>query len=188
MLRSPRSAIALVVVLCSLLAAACSNGPGPGGAPGDVDRMLASALQAHAEGHLREAVDLYERILVLDPQNKFAYYNLGLIDQTQGRVDAAAANYVQAIEIDPAFTPALFNLAIIRADQGAADEAIELYRDVLAVNADDAGAHLNLGFLLLDQGHRKPGRAELAIAVQIDPSLESRIPEGLVVVGGATGP
>jgi tetratricopeptide (TPR) repeat protein len=187
MLRSPRSAIALVVVLGSLLAAACSQGPGTDGA-GDVDRTLASALQAHAEGRLGDAVDLYQEVLVLDPENKFAYYNLGLIDQTQGRIDAAAANYVQAIDIDPAFTPALFNLAIIRADQGAADEAIDLYRDVLAVNADDAGAHLNLGFLLLDRGHRKQGRAELAIAVQIDPSLESRIPEGLVVVGGATGP
>lgn len=188
MLRGPRSTIALVVVLASLLAPACSGGKGPDGPPGDVDQTLASALQAHAEGNLEQAVDLYERVLVLDPQNKFAYYNLGLIDQTQGRIDAAAADYVQAIGIDPAFTPALFNLAIIRADQGATDEAIELYREVLEVDAENAGAHLNLGFLLIEQGQRREGRAELATAVQLDPSLESRIPEGLVVVGGATGP
>ena len=103
-------------------------------------------------------------------------------------IDAAAANYTEALAIDPEFEPALFNLAIIRADQGSTDEAIELYRRLLATDPEEAGAHLNLGFLLLDRGQRKEGRAELATAVALDPSLESRIPDGLVVVVGATGP
>ncbi|HJS25753.1 MAG TPA: tetratricopeptide repeat protein, partial [Actinomycetota bacterium] len=46
---------------------------------------------------------LYQQLLALDPENKFAYYNLGLIDQTQGRTDAAAANYTEALTIDPGF-------------------------------------------------------------------------------------
>lgn len=53
---------------------------------------------------------------------------------------------------------------------------------------EDAGAHLNLGFLLLDSGEAREGRAELATAVGLDPSLESRIPDELVVGVGATGP
>jgi tetratricopeptide (TPR) repeat protein len=92
------------------------------------DVKLDSALEAHAEGRLEEAVRLYLRVLVLDPENKFAYYNLGLIDQTLGRTDAAASNYTDALTIDPDFGPALFDLAIIRAEQGSTDEAIDLYR------------------------------------------------------------
>jgi tetratricopeptide (TPR) repeat protein len=181
--------VALVLGLClCALAAACSDDPVPEGETAGPDAKLESALQAHAEGRLDDAVRLYQQVLALDPQNKFAYYNLGLIDQTQGRIDAAAANYTEALAIDPGFEPALFNLAIIRADQGSTDEAIELYRRVLEANADDAGAHLNLGFLLLESGQREEGRLELATAVGLDPSLESRIPDGLVVVVGATGP
>jgi hypothetical protein len=58
----------------------------------------------------------------------------------------------------------------------------------LQANPEDAGAHLNLGFLLLDSGQRKEGRLELVTAVGLAPSLESRIPNGLVVVVGANGP
>jgi tetratricopeptide (TPR) repeat protein len=181
--------VALVLGLClCALASACSDDPVPEGETAGPDAKLESALQAHAEGRLDDAVRLYQQVLALDPQNKFAYYNLGLIDHTQGRIDAAAANYTEALAIDPGFEPALFNLAIIRADQGSTDEAIELYRRVLEANAEDAGAHLNLGFLLLESGQREEGRLELATAVGLDPSLESRIPDGLVVVVGATGP
>lgn len=185
-----RNARALVLGLsvCVLVAAACSDDSTPDGETAGAETKLESALEAHAQGRLEEAVRLYQQVLALDPENKFAYYNLGLVDQTEGRTDAAAANYTEALAIDPEFEPALFNLAIIRADQGSTDEAIELYRRLLATDPEEAGAHLNLGFLLLDRGQRKEGRAELATAVTLDPSLESRIPDGLVVVVGATGP
>jgi len=47
---------------------------------------------------------------------------------------------------------------------------------VIAVDDTDARAHLNLGFLLLDAEEREEGERELAKAVELDPSLESRIP------------
>jgi len=174
-------------LLLGVLSVACSSDvEQPQG--GEAGEVLQQALQAHADGDLDAAADLYKRVLVLDPENKFAYYNLGLIHQTEGRLGAAAENYEQAIAIDPTFGPALFNLATVRAEEGAPEEAIDLYRQVLEVNADNAAAHLNLGFLLVDNGERKEGKAELAIAVQLDPTLESRIPDELLVVGDATGP
>ena len=167
-------------------AMACSSDPEP---PGDeAGQVLRRALQAHADGDLDQAADLYKQVLVLDPESKFAYYNLGLIHQTEGRLGAAAESYEQAIAIDPAFGPALFNLATVRTEEGESEEAIDLYREVLEVNPDNAAAHLNLGFLLVDTGNRKEGKAELATAVELDPTLESRIPDRLLVVGDATGP
>jgi tetratricopeptide (TPR) repeat protein len=181
-----RTAFVLGLLVWGLFAVACSDDTEPqGGEPGPT---LQEALQAHADGDLDAAADLYKQVLVLDPENKFAYYNLGLIHQTEGRLGAAAEQYQLALGIDPAFGPALFNLATVRTEEGAAEEAIDVYRQALEVNADNAAAHLNLGFLLVDNGERNEGKAELAIAVQLDPTLESRIPDELLVVGDTTGP
>ena len=176
------------VVAAAFGLAACSDDSNPGGPSGDAEQILNQALTAHAAGKLDRAVDLYEQVLVLDPQNRFAYYNLGLIDQTRGDDAAAADQYEQAIAVAPDFTPAIFNLAIIRAKQGATDEAIGLYRDVIAIDDTDARAHLNLGFLLIASGERKEGQRELDRAVELDPSLASRIPGGEPVSGEPTGP
>lgn len=175
-------------VLVASLAAACSSDLEPSGATGAPGEALQRALAAHAEGRLDEASELYQQVLVLDPENKYAYYNLGLIEQTQGDTTAAVDYYDQAISVDPAFVPALFNLATIRSEEGDDRAAKDLYQQVIAVNPEHAGAHLNLGFLLIDAGKREKGQAELELAVQLDPSLESRIPDRLLVVGDTTGP
>ena len=177
--RSSAVGACLVLVLVS---SACSRGAAESEEARSADRTLAVALQTHSEGRIEEAADLYERVLVLDPRNKFAYYNLGLIDQTRGRDDQAVASYRQALAIDPSFVPALFNLATIRTEQGVTDEAISLYRSVIEVNENHAAAHLNLGFLLLDTGRRSQAQAELSLATALDASLESRIPAGALGV------
>lgn len=171
-----RPAAVAICLVAAIFSSACSRGPAPDDEDRSADRTLAVALRAHSAGRIEEAADLYERVLVLDPQNKFAYYNLGLIEQTRGLEDQAVDAYRQALAIDPTFVPALFNLAILRTEQGAVDEAISLYRSVIEENADHAAAHLNLGFLLLDAGRRGRGEAELELATRLDPSLASRIP------------
>jgi tetratricopeptide (TPR) repeat protein len=182
--------VPLALIVAALITVGCSSNGGGGNADrgSEADQKLTAALQAHAQGRLDEAVDLYQEVLTLDPENKFAFYNLGVIEQTRGRPDGAAEYYTDALDVDASFEPALFNLAIIRAQQANTDEAISLYRRVLEVDPSDAGAHLNLGFLLLQAGQRQEGKAELQQAVQLDPSLESRIPDRDAVVGGTTGP
>lgn len=107
MRRDARTTLLVGLLLCLLVSAACSNSSVPDAETAGAAVKLDSALEAHAEGLLEEAVRLYQRVLVLDPENKFAYYNLGLIDQTLGRTDAAASNYTDALTIDPDFGPAL---------------------------------------------------------------------------------
>ena len=91
MLTRSRTIVVIAVVAAAFGLTACSDDSNPGGPSGDAEQILDDALAAHAAGELDRAVDLYEQVLVLDPQNRFAYYNLGLIDQTRGDVAAAAA-------------------------------------------------------------------------------------------------
>lgn len=165
-----------LLLLVVLLIGACSK------AKSDSEQAslaLAAGLKAHAAGRLDEAAADYRKVLVYDPRNKFAYYNLGVIAQTQGDGESAESDFRIALTIDPDFVPALFNLAILRTSSGSAREAIDLYKHVIQVDESYAVAHLNLGFLLVDDGQAKEGKAELSIAVQLDPSLASRIPPDL---------
>ena len=166
-----------ILLLVVLLAGACSK------SKSDAEQAsvaLAAGLKAHAAGRLDEAAADYRKVLVYDPRNKFAYYNLGVIEQVRGDGGSAESNYRIALTIDPGFVPALFNLAILRTAEGGGQEPIDLYRHVVEIDASYAAAHLNLGFLLVDNGQMKKGKAELAIAVGLDPTLASRIPEDLL--------
>jgi tetratricopeptide (TPR) repeat protein len=164
------------LVLPLLIIGACSKGTTDSD---QASSALAAGLKAHAAGRLDEAAADYRKVLVYDPRNKFAYYNLGVIEQTQGDGGSAESDYRIALTIDPDFVPALFNLAILRTSSGGDREAIDLYRQVIQIDEGYAAAHLNLGFLLIDNGQEREGNAELAIAVGLDPTLADRIPEDL---------
>jgi tetratricopeptide (TPR) repeat protein len=172
-MRISRRMLAILVVGALGLAMTGCSDDGEPSAP-----TLEAALQAHQEGRLDEAVDLYKAVIVEEPDNKFAWYNLGLIHQTRGQKNLAETEYRRALETDAEFVPALFNLAIIRVDRDDLTEAIELYQSVIELQPEFAAAHLNLGFALIEAGDAEAGQEELDRAVELDPTLAARLPEG----------
>ena len=179
-IRAPGRAARILIALGlvgALTTAACDTTTDPESPPQeDVATMLDEALADHVAGRLDDARKGYEDVLALDPQNGFALYNLGLIEQTENDLVAAEDFYRRALAIDPSFEAALFNLAIVHANSGDVDEAIELYKKTIEVNPASAGAHLNLGFLYLEMGMDKRGRAQIRMAIEIDPALADQVP------------
>lgn len=138
-------------------------------------QALDQGLKAHGEGRLDDAEKLYREVLVLDPSNKWAYYNLGVIEQSRGQAVMAEANYRQALAVDQNFGIAIYNLAVLLTGSNP-QEALRLYRQLIEIEPDSAVGHLNLGFLLISLGQEQEGRAELNKAVALDPALAQRIP------------
>lgn len=136
---------------------------------------LSAGLRAQFQGRTAEAVDHYHNVLAHDAKNKFAYYNLGLIDQQAGNVGPAENEYRAALSIDPNFVEALFNLAILRTAPSP-NEALDLYTKVVTLKPSWAAAHLNLGFVLLGLGKSAEAQAEFGQATHLDPTLASRLP------------
>lgn len=131
---------------------------------------LQAGLDAHSKGDLTEAKAQYEKVLDLDSDNKYAFYNLALIDEASKNYGAAEENYRAALEADPAYEPALFNLAILRTSEDP-QEAIQLYRAAVKAAPKDAAAWLNLGLLLRASGDSEGGDAAVAEAIKLDPEL-----------------
>ncbi|HET9722771.1 MAG TPA: tetratricopeptide repeat protein [Actinomycetota bacterium] len=167
----------LVITVVALLALTACDDRSP-------DQLLQDALRAHREGRIGDALGMYREVLAEQPRNEYAWYNLGLIHQTRGQDDVAETEYRRALEIDPAFVQALFNLGVLLGARGDTDGAIAQYREVIRVQPEHAAAHLNLGFALLETGDLEAGQAALERAVELDPALASRIPEGTLASPG----
>ncbi|HEV2891474.1 MAG TPA: tetratricopeptide repeat protein [Frankiaceae bacterium] len=141
-----------------------------------VEDELQRGLNAHVAGDTNGAIQHYEEVLKIDPTNKFAIYNIGLIKQNAGDKGEAERRYRAVLTIDPNYGPALFNLGIIRFEAGSNDEAIQLYQRTIAVEPRNANAYLNLGFAYKAGGKQREADQAFATAVRLDPSLRARIP------------
>jgi len=164
-----------LLTLLLLVTAACGSGTPAATEAQRANDLVNAGLKAQAAGRMTEAADDYHKALALDPRNKFAYYDLGVIDQQAGRSAAAELEYRTAIQFDPNFVDALYNLAVLRT-QAAPTEAVDLYRQAIAAMPKNAAAHLNLGFLLISMGQKAEGKLELDRAVALNPAFASRIP------------
>ena len=139
---------------------------------------LRIGADAQTNGNAAVAEDAYLRALELDPRNKIAYYNLGVLEEDKATGNRAEEFYQKALGIDPNFVPALFNMAVLRDTAGRPQEAANLYRKVIELEPAMGEAHLNLGFLLVRElGQREEGRKELLKAIVLDESLAKRVPK-----------
>jgi Tfp pilus assembly protein PilF len=169
---------ALAVV--ALAAAACSTNGSNGSSAtpsGTANQLVGAGLAAQQQGLVAQAKQDYQAAIGKDPNNKYAYYDLGVIYGLAQDSTDASTNYRRALVIDPNFKPALFNMAVLETSSDP-HGAIALYQQLLQLNPNDANVNFNLGLLLIAQGQPAQGHADLSKAIQIDPSLSSRLPAG----------
>jgi Tfp pilus assembly protein PilF len=181
-------ALALVVAL-TLTAGACSSDDASKNSPAENAKAASAALdaglKAHAAGDLATATTEYTKVQKYDPRNKFAFYNLALIDETNSNYGLATTKYRAAIETDAVYEPALFNLAILRTNADP-KEAISLYKRAVKANPKDAAALLNLGLLLRANGEKATGDKYVLRAIVMNPKLTD--PAGNAKASGSKKP
>jgi Tfp pilus assembly protein PilF len=134
-------------------------------------KALSSGLKAYSAGNLNAAATAYHLTLKYDKTNKYAFYNLALIDAANGNYGLAEGNYRSALKTDPKFDPALFNLGILRTARNDPKEAMALYQRAVASDKTDAAAWLNLGLLLRANGHMRAGDKDVLRAIALNPKL-----------------
>jgi tetratricopeptide (TPR) repeat protein len=169
--------IAAQILVALLLIAARDRAGSLGNLEGvSNEEVLKRGFTAQALGRIDDAEQAYQRVLVSDPTNKVANYNLGVIEQKNGNVGKSEEYYQKALSADPNFVPALFNLAIQREASGKLRESESLYRKIIQLDPAMARAHLNLGFLLMRKlNQEEEGKAEILKAIELDGSLASRV-------------
>ncbi|MFJ3233533.1 tetratricopeptide repeat protein [Streptomyces sp. NPDC086787] len=141
----------------------------------ETNLLLQTALLQQKYQDPQGAVSTYQRLLRLDPENKLAWYNLGVLAQQKGSTAEARTAYEKALKIDPDYASALFNEAILL-KKSEPDHAAELLRRAITAQPEAPTAHLQLGLILADKDRSDDAREEFRRAVASDPSLLSEVP------------
>ena len=82
----------------------------------------------------KEARAEYEKALQLDPKFFVAAYNLGLMEETEGRFSAAMSAYREAIDRRRGFPPAHFRLGRLYERSGRIDDAVDEYAKAIRID------------------------------------------------------
>jgi len=111
-------------------------------------RLMALAAEHHKEGRLKEAEQLYRRILRQRPRNVDAMRLLASIALKAGRADEAEQLLERAISVAPDFVAALLDLGLLRKEQDRFAEALECFDRAIALEPNDPKAHFQRGATL----------------------------------------
>lgn len=141
---------------------------GSTGAVLSYEELLAAAVEKYEQGDIVGAEELLGRILVENPDDRAANYNLGRILSERGLAEAALSCYLIAVE-SPQFSDALFDVAYLSYELGDRTGALEYYDRYLAYRPRDSAALYNKGIIYNDLGDNGSALACFKQAVEADP-------------------
>jgi protein O-GlcNAc transferase len=132
-------------------------------------QVLASkAAQCHRPERWPEALDLYRRILALQPDDSEALCNLATACKFLGQGKAAAAHLIHALALRPDHAHAAYSLGALFHEAGHLNVAIAAYRGAVASLPQLAGVYANLARCREECG-LEDGSAERERALALDP-------------------
>ena len=121
------------------------------------------------QGYLDQAAESFRQVVVSDPDNPDAYYNLGTLALRRNNLAEARQHLEQTLDLRPNYPEAWNNLGMMAAQAGRPEEAIQNFQQSLQLRPRYAIALLNLGNVYRRQ--REFGKAEevLLRALEIQP-------------------
>ena len=133
------------------------------------DDLVDSARASADNGNLPVALMLLKRATELDPKNKVAWNNLGLVYFTMRENDQAIAAFQKQIEVNPYDEFAYNNLGRVYWNDRKYDDAVKVFNKQLENNPLDKFAHANLGQMYAEWHKYGLAAAELEKAASLTP-------------------
>lgn len=127
---------------------------------------LADALQA--QNRLTEAMQVYQEILVIEPDNSEALNNVGILYGKQGKGDEALRQFKRALVVKPDQALAHTNIGRVFMEKNQVAEAVREFTEALRFDSANAVAHNNLGVALFQQADYEGAVRHFAQAVRLD--------------------
>jgi tetratricopeptide (TPR) repeat protein len=122
--------------------------------PDEIEAMLQNAITAYESQNYQEAVNLFNDLLTLDPENYLAYNGRGSAYTDLQDYEQALADYTRTIELGPLFPHSFYNRGRVYSLLGRYDEALpDLEKAIeLAPPQFSYRAYGNIGLIYHKQG------------------------------------
>ena len=126
-------------------------------------------LIALREGQPKDAMDNFQRSIVIEPADPVCLNNLGNVLRELERLRESVSAYREALGYRPDYPSALYNLAGTLALLGEHSQAVGAYRSLLRLSPGDAEAWNALGLSLLELGEEAESKKALQEALRLKP-------------------
>lgn len=129
---------------------------------------LGAALSAL--GDFGRAVECFECVAQIDPEQPIVHYNLGSAKLALGRWDEAVSDFRRALACLPEHEDSFLNLGLALLRKGEAEESIATYRQALERFPNSARLWTNLGDALKAGAHWEEAEVACAQALRCHPT------------------
>ena len=120
--------------------------------------------------NLDQAIESFNKVLELNPEDAMAYFNIGTIFSEKEEFDTAIKNYQKCLSIKPNHAEAYDNMGSVLKVQGKLTTAIEQFTQAINLKPNFAQAHYNLGVVLQETGNSNAAIESHKKALEINPS------------------
>jgi tetratricopeptide (TPR) repeat protein len=116
-----------------------------------------------------EAISLFRKALIMEPQNPFLWTNLGIAQQRTGDYEEAMTSFRRAVGIEDALADPWVSMGLIFYEMEQFEEAEECYHSALLREEGDPKIWNNLGVLYFTEGSYEEARHCFEEAVTLAP-------------------
>ncbi|MBL8675658.1 MAG: tetratricopeptide repeat protein [Rhodospirillales bacterium] len=135
----------------------------------DVRRWMRDAFDKQQKDDLDGAILDYRRVLAVQPGNRAAWGNLGVVYRKAKRPEMAVACYVRALDGDEGNAGVVGNLGNAYKDLERYDEALECHRRAIALDPKAIGLLHNYGVALSEAGKAAEAKAVFDRVIASEP-------------------
>ena len=131
------------------------------------EATFAEAIEAHRDGRLPQAAELYADVLSAKPDHFDALHMLGVIKLQHGQLGEALRLMSRALAAEPRSPDVLINYGLVLNALNRLDEAVASFDAVIAIKPD-ASAYNNRGSVLGKLGRPNEALASFNKAIELD--------------------
>lgn len=134
-----------------------------------VQQAFDRAVREQNAGRLREAEEIYQQVLAVQPNHSAALQNLGFLAYQSGRASLAVDLLRRAVAAGPPDAKLLSNLGSVLVVAGQLESAVQAFERAAALMPESAQIHSNLGNALAALGQTERAIAEHEKALALNP-------------------
>jgi tetratricopeptide (TPR) repeat protein len=128
---------------------------------------------ATEEDELQEALQHYQRVLELRPEDGESWSNVALAHENLDHIEEAITSYQRAIELEPDNSDAYYRLSRLYTENNQFEKAVKLLADGLVANPDSVDFNIMLASLYMEKDDYRHAEIFMKKAERLDPEADA---------------